>query len=132
MGWNPVTDIRGPKGDKGDAGVAPTPVIGSQTSVGNGGTVTPTAGTTVDRFNTTGSSATLGTPSGAATDGMVVNVEIYSTGSTTSLALSGGYTLTGGQGSPVSIPSGKVAHIALRYRSVNPSGWRVLAVSVDN
>lgn len=109
-----------------------TRTIGAQTSVGNGGTATPAAAADVDRFTTTGSSATLATPSGTAVDGAVVNVEVYSTGSTTNLALAGGYTLTGGQSSPVAVPSGKAAHLALRYRAIAPAGWRILAVSVDN
>lgn len=109
-----------------------TRTIVSQTSVGNGGTATPAASADIDRFTTSGTSATLATPSGTAVDGAVVNVEVYSTGSTTNLALAGGYTLTGGQASPVAVPSGKVCHLALRYRGIAPAGWRVLAVSVDN
>lgn len=109
-----------------------TRTIAGQTSVGNGGTATPSAAADIHRFTTTGSSATLAVPAGATTDGGVVNVEVYSTGSTTNLALAGGYTRTGGQSSPVEIPSGRVAHLALRYRGVTPAGWRILAVSVDD
>ena len=109
-----------------------TRTVASQTSIGNGGTATPAASADIDRFTTTGTSATLATPSGTAADGAVVNVEVYSTGSTTNLALAGGYTLTGGQASPVAVPPGKVCHLALRYRGIAPAGWRVLAVSVDN
>lgn len=107
-------------------------VIPAQTTVANNGTATPNQADDVDRFNTTGANATLAVPSGTPVDGNVVNVEVYSTGSATNLVLAGGYVLTGGQTSPVAVPSGKVAHLALRYRGAVPAGWRILAVSVDN
>lgn len=109
-----------------------TKVIPAQTTVANNGTATPSQADDVDRFNTTGANATLAVPSGTPVDGNVVNVEVYSTGSATNLVLASGYILTGGQASPVAIPTGKVAHLALRYRGVAPAGWRILAVSVDN
>lgn len=107
-------------------------VISSQVTVGNGGTATPTQTADIARFNSTGATATLAVPSGTPADGSVVNSEVYATGSATTLTLASGYVLTGGQATTVVIPTGRVAFIASRYRSVAPIGWRVLAVSVDN
>jgi hypothetical protein len=107
-----------------------TRTIPAEVAAANGATITPTTTADLYRARTTGATATLAVPSGTATDAEVLNVEVYATVAL-ALTLAAGYVETGAITTSQSVAAGKVLHLALRYRSIAPAGWRVLAVTPD-
>jgi hypothetical protein len=103
----------------------------SLSNVGTGGTVTLAPGQgKIYRCTCTGTTATLANPANPTNDGEVMNVEILSTGSTTTLTINASILMTGGLAASVVIPVNKRWFGALRY--VTGVGWFMLASSLQN
>lgn len=145
MGWNPVTDIRGPqgvqgiqgvqgtqgiqgvKGDKGDTGAAGAPYSAAVTLT-YASSITPNASSGLYQRCTATGNPTLNPPSNGQ-DGMRLWLRFVASGSTRTVTLASGIRRSTGVAATLEIPSGKRGDVGLFFDSGD--GWTCMAASAQ-
>lgn len=145
MGWNPVTDIRGPqglqgapgvkgdtgaKGDKGDTG-SPGPAgapYSAAVILAYASSITPNAGSGLYQRCTATGNPTVNPPTGGQ-DGMRLWLRFIASGSTRTITLASGIRRSTGVAATLEIPSGKRGDVGLFFDA--DDGWTCMAASAQ-
>lgn len=129
MGWNPVTDIRGPQGPQGDQGA--TGSAGAPYSAAHvlsySSSLTPNAANGLYQRCALSGNPTLNPPSNPQ-DGMRLWVRFVASGSARTVTISSSIALSTGLTSTLAVASGKRGDIGLFY-DADDGKWTCVAAS---